>query len=151
MIVLKLLFNFIVDPCFNYNELSDSNRKSSYETPNSPVLCDDKLPEGWYRFVGAAGTKMATTKVDRSHCGTTYPGWLNGVHPTVEEGEESREVCFTRKSCIYIRVKNCGSFYIYYILKPPGCKMRYCGSDWTESKGIFWIRRFLWRLQVQVL
>ena len=84
---------------------------------------------GWYRFVGAAGTKMATTTVDRYHCGTALPGWLHGAHPTVEEGKARRKVVFSDGSFIFIEVKNCGSFYIYNILKPPGCEMRYCGSD----------------------
>ena len=41
-------------------------------------------PEGWYRFVGAAGTKM-----------TDWSGWLGGSHPTVEDGEVPRMVCFS--------------------------------------------------------
>ena len=127
---MALLFYFIADPCTNYKELNDSNRKSSYKTPEfGPVLCDDKLPEGWYRFVGAAGTKMATTRVTRHHCGTAFPGWLEGAHPSLEEGKASRMVSFSDNKNIFIDVKNCGSFYIYNILTPPGCSRRYCGSD----------------------
>ena len=73
---------------------------------------------------------MATIEVGKFHCGTDFPGWLNDHHPTMEEGEKSKKVCFTgsSKGCIYIGVKNCGSFYIYNIIRPPGCSMRYCGS-----------------------
>ena len=99
----------MADPCINYNELNDSNRKSSYATPASPVLCDDTLPGGWYRFVGAAGTKMAMTTVDRYHCGTALLGWLHDDHPTVEEGKACRKVFFSDGSFIFIEVKNCGS------------------------------------------
>ena len=80
---------------------------------------------------------MATTTVDRYHCGTALPGWLHDDHPTVEEGKARRRVFFSDGSIIFIEVKNCGSFYIYNILKPPGCKMRYCGSDWRGRKEVF--------------
>ena len=29
------------------NKISDTDRKSNYQTPNYPVLHDDELPEGW--------------------------------------------------------------------------------------------------------
>ena len=97
-------------------------------------MCDDLLPEGWYRFVGAAGTKMPTTRVPAYRCGTGLPGWLDGAHPTVEDGEVFRKVCFTRHSdsCLYTKnifVKNCGSYFIYSLIKPPGCDLRYCSAD----------------------
>ena len=102
-------------------------------------MCDDLLPEGWYRFVGAAGTKMPTTHVPAYRCGTGLPGWLDGAHPTVEDGEVFRKVCFTRHSdsCRYTKnifVKNCGSYFIYRLIKPPDCDLRYCSADWMWSK-----------------
>ena len=42
-----------------------------------------------YRFVGAAGTRMPTTRVPAFRCGTDWPGWLDGAHPTVEEGRSA--------------------------------------------------------------
>ena len=131
----QLLFNFLADPCYNYHNLSDATRKSSYITPLSgPVFCDYPLTERWYRFVGAAGTKMPTTRVPAFRCGTDWSGWLDGAHPTVEDGEVSRTVCFSDRStgCTYsieISVKNCGSFYIYKLAQPPGCSSRYCSTD----------------------
>ena len=50
---------------------------------------------GWYRFVGAAGTKMPTTRVSVFKCGTKFPGWLDGAHPTVKDGEVYGKVCFS--------------------------------------------------------
>ena len=92
----QLLFNFLADPCYNYDNLSDASRKSSHETPQSgPVYCDNLLHEGWYRFVGAAGTKMPTMRVPAYRCGTDWSGWLDGAHPTVEDGEVYRKVCFS--------------------------------------------------------
>ena len=106
----------------------------SYVTPTGSSLCDSPFSEGWYRFVGAAGTKMSTTRVSAFRCGTDWSGWLGGSHPTVEDGIVRRTVCFSDRSsgCRYkkgISVKNCGSYYIYKLLKPPSCNARYCGTD----------------------
>ena len=129
----QLLFNFLADPCYNYRNLSEANRKSSYVTPHGLILCDNSLPEGWYRFVGAAGTKMPTTRVPAYRCGTNWSGWLDGAHPAVEDGEVPRKVCFSDrftgcKYSIIISVKNCGLFYIYK-LNRPNCSSRYCSTD----------------------
>ena len=102
-------------------------------------MCEDRLLKGWYRFVGAAGTKMPATRVPAYRCGTVWSGWLNGAHPTVEDGEVSRRVCFSSrytgcKNSICIIVKNCGSYFIYQLLPPPRCLSRYCGTAWMWSK-----------------
>ena len=130
----QLLFNFLADPCYNSRNLSDANRKSSYITPHGSELCDNSLPKGWYRFVGAAGTKMPTMRVPAYRCGTDWSGWLAGSHPTMEDGEVSRTICFSDRAtgCKYsieISVKNCGSFYIYKLAQLPGCSSRYCSTD----------------------
>ena len=100
------------------------------------MLCDDKLPEGWYRFVGAAGTKMPTTRVPAYRCGTIYSGWLHDPHPTVEDGDVFRRVCFTGKggSCkdtLLTSVKNCGSYYIYKLFRPPSFAILWYGLKCT--------------------
>ena len=38
---------------------------------------------------------MPTTRVPAFRCGTDWSGWLDGAHPTVEDGEVSRRVCFS--------------------------------------------------------
>ena len=98
------------------------------------MLCDYQLSEGWYRFVGAAGTKMPTTRVPAYRCSIDWPGWLDGAHPTVEDGEVFRKVCFSDRStgCRYTKdifVKNCGSYFIYKLIKPHSCPLRYCSAD----------------------
>ena len=129
----------IADPCYNYQNLSDANRKSSYSTPRfGPSLCDNLLPL-WYRFVGAAGTKMPTTRVPAYRCGTDFSGWLDDAHPTVEDGEVQKKVCFSNRGqgCRYTKkifVKNCSSYFMYKFFSPPGCPSRYCGTDWKRSK-----------------
>ena len=131
---MQISFHFVADPCYHYQNLSEANRKITYETPHGLGLCDKQLPEGWYRFVGAAGTKMPTTRVPAHRCGTGWSGWLKTAHPTVEDGEVRRTVCFSDRStgCKQLRdisVKNCGSYFIYKLLKPPYCDSRYCGTD----------------------
>ncbi|CAH3141590.1 unnamed protein product [Pocillopora meandrina] len=122
------------DPCYHYHILSDANRKSSYTTSHpDPAFCDSSFLEGWYRFVGAAGTKMPTTRVPAYRCGTDWSGWLNGTHPTVEDGKVRRTVCFSDRSTgctytTYISVKNCGSYFIYKLFQ-LNCNSRYCGTD----------------------
>ena len=56
--------------------------------------CDGRLRRGWYRFMGAAGTKMPPQVVPISRCGTDATGWLSGSHPTVNQGAVRRRVCF---------------------------------------------------------
>ena len=133
-VLLQFSFHLVADPCYHYKNLTDADRKISYKTPGDLWLCDKQLPEGWYRFVGAAGTKMPTTRVPAYRCGTDWSGWLDGSHPTVEDGEVPRTVCFSDRStgCKYttrISVKNCGSYFIYRQQQVPGCSSRYCGTD----------------------
>ena len=93
---LQLSFISTAKPCYQYNNLSDASRNRINVKTLGQALCDNELLEGWYRFVGAAGTKMPTTRVPRNRCGTQFSGWLNGIHPTVEDGEVYRTVCFSK-------------------------------------------------------
>jgi len=121
--------------CQKYQNLTNGDRKNTYGAV--PLTCDDTLGPGWFRFLGAAGTKMATTCVPTHHCGTDSTGWLNGAHPTVAEGQVTRQVCFNWNSncctwSINIQVQSCGDFFIYNISGTPSvhpCHLRYCGAD----------------------
>ena len=123
--------------CQNYQNLTNGNRKNTYGA--GVVTCDSSLSPGWFRFQGDAGIKMATTCVPDNHCGTHSTGWLNGAHPTVAEGQVTRQVCFNWNSnccnwSINIQVLSCGDFFIYYISGTPPehpCHLRYCGADWN--------------------
>ena len=135
---LNIIIFFVADPCHHYSNLSEANRNREYKTPELDTpFCDNELSEGWYRFVGAAGTKMPTTRVPAYRCGTDWSGWLDGVHPTVEDGEVQMVVCFNNRQsntplCRYstkIPVKNCGSYFIYKLREAPGCASRYCGTN----------------------
>ena len=132
-VLLQFLLHFAADHCYHFKNLSYANRKISYVTPYGSGLCDSQLPQGCYRFVGAADTKMPTTRVTAYRCGADWSGWLADAHPTVEDGKVKTKVCFSYRctGCKYvitISVINCGSYFIYK-LYPPACYSRYCGTD----------------------
>ena len=122
----------------------------SYETPVNSELCDSQLATGWYRFVGAAGTIMPTTRVPAFRCGTKHSGWLKGAHPTVKDREVTRQVCFSDtqtsgcKTSATVSVKNCGLYFIYK-LKSPACFSRFCATDWLQRKQCNAIRTLIYR------
>ena len=62
-----------------------ASRKNTYTLGG--LACDDEIEEAWYRFTGAAGSKMPESPPNKNTCGTHAPGWLNGRHPSVAEGK----------------------------------------------------------------
>ena len=146
-----------MDGCNNYTVLSEADRAQGHLVINTrSYRCDrDDLVPGWYRFQGAAGDRMADKCVPVNHCGTHYPGWLNGIHPTVSEGVVTRRVCYpynyygwnwnpSRYCCHWsnnIRVRNCGAFFVYELLKPPNYDSRYCGNGSAGKlpRLLFWV------------
>ena len=127
------MFSLEVDGCTNYTVLSEADRaQGNAEPPHNRN--DGGLVTGWYRFQGAAGDQMPDKCVLWHRCGTTYPGWLSGSHPTVTEGEVTRTVCYGADSdcCwdwILIKVKNCSSYYVYELPRiRDGPDYRYCGN-----------------------
>ena len=124
-------FSTFVSECQNYGSLNSGTRRPSY---GYGYYCDNGLGPGWFRFQGSAGTRMATSCISYRRCGTYYPGWLNGGHPTVADGQVTRTVCFNSgyNCCYYsrsIKVRNCGSYYVYYLNGTPTCNARYCGTN----------------------
>ena len=120
-----------MDGCTNYTVLSEADRaQENVEPPHDRN--DSSLVPGWYRFRGAAGDRMLDKCVLGYRCGITYPGWLNGAHPTVAEGVVTRKVCYSGDSdCCggsnIIKVKNCSSYYVYE-LQRTRFLFRYCGN-----------------------
>ncbi|CAH3179090.1 unnamed protein product [Porites evermanni] len=117
--------------CQNYGRLNSGTRRTSY---GYYYYCDSSLGPGWFRFQGSAGTRMATSCVSYQRCGTYYTGWLYGGHPSVADGQVTRTVYFNSgyNCCYYsrsIKVRNCGSFYVYYLNGTPTCNARYCGVN----------------------
>ena len=129
--LLKLwLFDYNLE-CQTYQTLTSSKRKATWATTS--VECDSSK-SGWYRFTEGAGRKMPTACVPINRCNTRATGWLNGNHPTVAEGQVTRQVCFHWSSdcCLWstnIQVRNCGEYFVYLLSGTPGCSLRYCGTD----------------------
>ncbi|XP_078383779.1 uncharacterized protein LOC144666252 [Oculina patagonica] len=119
--------------CSSYTVDVEADRSVSFPRgAGSSYKCDrDTLTPGWYRFNGTAGSKMPTSCVQKSMCYTDATGWLSGAHPTLQEGVVTRTVCFhwSTNCCNWqasIKVRNCGLFYVYELVKTPNCQLRYC-------------------------
>ena len=120
--------------CQNYSNLTNADRKKTYI--GNSQQSDSGIGPGWFRFEGDAGTRMASSCPPVKSCDSRHPGWLEGSHPSVADGKSYRKVCFRKSSeckCFKsttIRVRNCTSFYVYYLhgVPVPG-SLRYCGSD----------------------
>ena len=148
LLTRQCCFFLLVNCSFNYvNSLTAPVECSSYTTlntvdraskpSNNIFKCDrndlSSVP-AWYRFSGAAGTKMPTSSVPINHCGTHAPGWMNGQHPSKNDGPVSRKVCFhwSNNVCrwsIQITVRSCGSFFVYKLPRTNYCSLRYCGDN----------------------
>jgi cysteine-rich repeat protein len=116
--------------CFNYSSLTDASR---HHQKGGGVVCDSNL-NGWYRFEGEAGTKMLESCPSQNSCGTHAPGWMQGGHPSVEQGQVSRTVCYHwDNGCCHwsqpVAVRNCGAYYVYQLNPTVACHLRYCGSN----------------------
>ena len=134
IIIIIIIIIFSISECQNYGSLNSADRKITY--PASSYYCDNGIGPGWFRFEGSAGTRMPTSCPPIDRCDTSAPGWMNGGHPTVADGQVSRTVCFHwRSKCCYwsanISVRNCGSYYVYYLSGTPNgyCHLRYCGTN----------------------
>ena len=124
------MFSGVKTECVQYNTIDDDTRYYDFYQSDGNYKCDRYLHEGWYRFI--TRQRMNTNCGRSSHyCKTDYLGWLNGNHPSVEEGIVTRQVCFDSSSCscnynTYIKILNCGSFYVYKLKPTPTCNLRYC-------------------------
>ena len=126
-------FSFLApSECKQYKFLNDSDRHSDFGRGDRK--CDKNLTEDWYRFSAGAGTSIPTLCLPHHRCGTDLPGWMDGAHPTVDEGVVSRKVCFHGyyNCChrhIMINVRNCSSFFVYRLKPVQDCASRYCGKS----------------------
>ena len=94
----------------------------------------------WYRFMAPAGTRIPEKLPSYSSdfdgvCATYHPGWLNGHHPKKAGEVVNRTVCFKSSgsgNCgggrMSVRIRNCGSYFVYYLVNVPGCYRRYCAE-----------------------
>ena len=119
--------------CIRHTTIDDPTRYIAYGNGNfGGNKCDSDLTEGWYKFLNR---HMYTSYgYGNQHCDTRAQGWLKGGHPSVGDGIVSKQVCFYHSSygscyrSVYIKVRNCGSFYVYKLKPTPTCNLRYCTS-----------------------
>jgi len=125
------------DPCLTHGNLNNPFRSTGYVARYGvdPMLCDQNLPTGWYRFVSEVGGKMPETKATMGQCETYAPIWLKTSHPSTADGIVDRTACINfndlNNGCLPmgIKVKNCNdSFYVYRLVPTLGCPMAYCAG-----------------------
>ncbi|CAH3186610.1 unnamed protein product, partial [Porites evermanni] len=131
-LTITIILFFSISECQNYASVNSGDRNITYNSYYD--YCDSGIGPGWFRFEGSAGTRMPTSCPPTYRCGTDATGWLNGGHPTVADGQVSRQVCFhwSGSCCLWstnIKVRNCGSYYVYYLNGTPTCDLRYCGTN----------------------
>ena len=112
----------------NYSVLSEPGRHTSFGRGGNS---DRSLVSGWYRFQSSSYTKMLDQCVSPRKCLTVVTGFLNGLHPLIEDGIVDREACFHGHSnCCHrkvkIHVRRCDGFYVYYLNPSLAGLFRYC-------------------------
>ena len=139
--IVILLVDSLANPCKGYQQLSNASR-SARNTPAS--FTNDNSLDGWYRFTGVVGDRMAEYQVRWDNgiyrCGSRAHGWLNGNLPTASDGKVFRRACFAKngRNCwrrTKVKVKNCGNFFVYLLHGFShyryGDYLRYCGVGKT--------------------
>ncbi|XP_078359057.1 uromodulin-like isoform X2 [Oculina patagonica] len=93
--------------CIDYLTLDSADRSRTHHTSSERKYdCDHWnfkfAAKRWYRFTGEAGQTMAETCVEPMRCQTLMSGWMDGKHPKVVHGIESRRACFSWiNNCCY--------------------------------------------------
>ena len=79
---------------------------------------------------------MIESNPGSNYCGTDYPGWLLGGHPSPGE-QVNRTVHFQllhenktvdRLVAVEVLVYNCFGYYVYKLPNTPYCNFGYCGE-----------------------
>ena len=125
--------------CYNYTVINDPTRSINVNSSGSSA-CDTNIFSSspmWVRFVGSGGSKIPTSTVASYRCNTDAPGWYSGNMPIAVNATTSGPVCFAwgGSNCSWnstISVTNCGSYYVYELVAPPACSLRYCTDEPTN-------------------
>ncbi|XP_063072047.1 uromodulin-like [Engraulis encrasicolus] len=123
------------DPCYNYTILNDTWRSTEVVGNIFSLRCDGGGHwQGWYLLVHQNySVRMPTSCVQPFRCGTAGTIWMNGSHPSPEEGVVTRQACPSYNGfCCHpsyplpnIQVKTCPGNYTVYKLEDP---VHYCGA-----------------------
>lgn len=132
-----------IDPCVSHSTINNAYRSTGYKPRAGidPLICDDKLQTGWYRFINKVGGEMPETKIASYHCGTYAPIWMKPPHPATADGIVDKTACMNyngmNNGCLAlpIKVKNCNDHYfVYHLTATFGCPTAYCAG---LLRGIF--------------
>ncbi|KXJ09670.1 hypothetical protein AC249_AIPGENE13999 [Exaiptasia diaphana] len=110
--------------CLDYTNLDALDRRKDQQPVTT--LPDDRTlsKTSWYRISGLAGNQvsMACHKVHRYFRSRTDFAWIEGILPTVADGQVYRELCIHASNkqeslCCYERrgvvTRNCGRYFVY--------------------------------------
>ncbi|XP_062588306.1 von Willebrand factor D and EGF domain-containing protein-like [Saccostrea cucullata] len=138
LVLLCVLYFQVVNSneCTTYILKKDEVRRSIgvLLTPEQTSISDNFMSDGWYRFESEAGNDMPLTAPTLLSCGTMYPIWLQGTIPNVAEGVVNRTACMVTflgqcTSTLGIKIRNCGEFRVYYLVKTNMMSSGYCIGD----------------------
>ena len=130
--------------CSSYTTTTDPIRNVASTYGSCTCPCDTSLSPGWYRFSGAAGTRLSTFPSNTGTCSASYPGWFNGSLPTTVGAStngnmcfsNSGNICYTLTSANNIMVTNCGDYYVFFLTTLSSCSYRYC-TTWIVFNIIY--------------
>ena len=115
--------------CSNYIVIADATRSVNYSAASTCDTATFNSTPQWVRFSGS-GTQIPTSVVNIYLCGTDAPGYYTGTMPAVG-ATANGTVCYNWSgyACNWynsILVTNCNGFYVYSLIVPPVCNLRYC-------------------------
>ena len=134
------MYILLADPCHGYHTFNASDRNLAKAHGSDSWDCKPTFQKRWYRFDGAAGTRLPT---QFSRTGSEpYSVWLNvkdkrlphkgegvkeGINVCLPLDDSDR--CQKRYDYFTISVKNCSSYLVYKLSKIPTCPYRYYGTN----------------------
>ena len=87
----------------------------------------------WVLFINATGAMMIPTAAPAYYsCQTSAPGWYGGPMPTTLGSRSNGTACYnngagnTGDYTNQIQVLHCGGYYLYALIAPSQCSLRYC-------------------------
>ncbi|KAL3871227.1 hypothetical protein ACJMK2_039235 [Sinanodonta woodiana] len=125
------------DECVKYATIPHAGQRYYNYRVNSVIVHDFDLTSGWYR----ANDEIMPIEKPKSlyRCGTQFPIWMNGTLPSEEDGIVDSVACVVsaQSACSInypIKVKNCGTFWVYFLTKTASRQEAYCFGIGTEGE-----------------
>ncbi|XP_062569533.1 von Willebrand factor D and EGF domain-containing protein-like [Saccostrea cucullata] len=125
----------IKDPCETKKSIHESDIRLAvykYDPNIEKPLCDKYgIARGgeWFRI--EKGREMVTNETEMFTCGTDTGLWMKGDVPKFGDGEVARKACVPGnvdacEKTYNIKVKNCKSHFVYFLVPPTNCPEAYC-------------------------